>query len=91
MSDIKIAILVLIVLLIFGAKRLPEIGRQLGTGMREFRNGIMGHGESQQPTLAAPQPTPTQQAPVADAPQTAAAPPEPAAAAPASAEPTQQA
>jgi sec-independent protein translocase protein TatA len=38
----EIAILVLVVLLVFGPKRLPEMGRSLGKGMREFKNSITG-------------------------------------------------
>ena len=33
-----------IVLLIFGPKRLPGLGRQLGSGMREFKDSISGKG-----------------------------------------------
>lgn len=44
-NPLHIAILVLIVLLIFGAKRLPEMGRSLGSGMYEFRRGLLGRGE----------------------------------------------
>ncbi len=32
--------LLLLALLLFGAKRLPEIGRSLGTGMREFKTSV---------------------------------------------------
>jgi sec-independent protein translocase protein TatA len=32
--------LLLLALLLFGAKRLPEIGRSLGTGMREFKDSV---------------------------------------------------
>ncbi len=35
-------IFVVVVLLIFGPKRLPLLGRQLGQGMREFKDGITG-------------------------------------------------
>jgi sec-independent protein translocase protein TatA len=38
----EIAILLVIVLLVFGPKRLPEMGRSLGRGMREFKNSITG-------------------------------------------------
>ena len=34
--------LVVLILVIFGAKRLPEIGRSLGRGMREFKGGVTG-------------------------------------------------
>jgi sec-independent protein translocase protein TatA len=55
-NPLHIAFLVVILLLVFGAKRLPEIGRSLGGGMREFKDSITG--EAKQPTLtqAAPQP-----------------------------------
>src|SRR5271156_5389962 len=59
-NPLLIAFLVVIVLLLFGAKRLPEIGRSLGTGMREFKQGVTGETHTQQPTLTAGQP---QQAP----------------------------
>lgn len=35
-----------VILLLFGAKRLPEMGRSLGSGMREFRDGVMGREPS---------------------------------------------
>jgi sec-independent protein translocase protein TatA len=41
-NPVHLLIVLLVVLLIFGAKRLPEIGRSLGSGMREFKNGITG-------------------------------------------------
>jgi sec-independent protein translocase protein TatA len=41
----EIAILLVIVLLVFGPKRLPEMGRSLGKGMREFKNSITGREE----------------------------------------------
>jgi sec-independent protein translocase protein TatA len=40
-------ILVLVVALLFlGPKRLPEAGRSLGRGIREFKDGISGHDDS---------------------------------------------
>jgi sec-independent protein translocase protein TatA len=41
-NPLHIAILVVILLLVFGAKRLPEMGRSIGTGMREFKDSISG-------------------------------------------------
>ncbi len=38
-------IVLVIVLLIFGPKRLPGLGRQLGQGMREFKDSITGHSK----------------------------------------------
>jgi sec-independent protein translocase protein TatA len=38
----ELIIVLVIVLLIFGPKRLPGLGKQLGTGMREFKDSITG-------------------------------------------------
>jgi sec-independent protein translocase protein TatA len=38
----NLLIVLLIVLVLFGAKRLPGVGRGLGQGMREFKDGITG-------------------------------------------------
>jgi sec-independent protein translocase protein TatA len=38
----ELIIVLVIALLIFGPKRLPGLGRQLGTGMREFKESITG-------------------------------------------------
>jgi sec-independent protein translocase protein TatA len=38
-------IILIVGLLIFGPKRLPEIGRSLGRGMREFKDSVTGHEE----------------------------------------------
>ena len=44
-SPIQLLIVLVIVLLVFGAKRLPELGRNLGAGAREFKDGITGHDD----------------------------------------------
>jgi sec-independent protein translocase protein TatA len=41
-SPVQIAVVLAIALLIFGPKRLPELGRGLGRGIRDFRQGITG-------------------------------------------------
>jgi sec-independent protein translocase protein TatA len=38
-------ILLVVALLVFGPKRLPEIGRSLGRGMREFKDSVTGQEE----------------------------------------------
>ena len=53
-----IIVLLIIVLLLFGAKRLPEIGRSLGSSAREFKKGISG--DESTPT-AVPPPDPPKQ------------------------------
>jgi sec-independent protein translocase protein TatA len=45
-SPTHIVLLVLIALLLFGAKRLPEIGRSVGHGMREFKDSVTGEHET---------------------------------------------
>ena len=52
----EIILLLLLALLLFGAKRLPEIGRSLGTGMREFKDSVTGNSKPDEP---APQQLPT--------------------------------
>ncbi len=41
----EIAFIVVVVLLLFGAKRLPELGRSVGQGLREFKKSVAGLGE----------------------------------------------
>lgn len=43
-SPEKLVIVLMIALIILGPKRLPEVGRSLGKGLREFKDGISGHG-----------------------------------------------
>ncbi len=54
-----------VVLVVFGPKRLPDLGRSLGTGMREFKDSITGKDkereelEAVKATADKPEPTPT--------------------------------
>ena len=44
------AIIILVVLLVvFGPKRLPEMGRSLGRGMREFKDSVTGNDDDDEP------------------------------------------
>ena len=47
-------VLVAVLLLLFGAKRLPEMGRSLGTGMREFKRSVSGLVDDEPNTDAEP-------------------------------------
>jgi sec-independent protein translocase protein TatA len=41
----EVFLVLLVVLLVFGPKRLPEMGRSLGRGLREFKDSITGKDE----------------------------------------------
>jgi sec-independent protein translocase protein TatA len=51
----ELMILLIVLLLIFGAKRLPEMGRSLGKGMREFKDSVTGVEDA----VTTTSPTPT--------------------------------
>jgi sec-independent protein translocase protein TatA len=58
-NPIHIAFLLLIVLLVFGAKRLPEMGHSLGSGLRGFKEAINGeHSAELSAATATPAPVP---------------------------------
>jgi len=66
-SGPHLLILLVVILLLFGAKRLPEIGRSLGTGMREFKESVTASGETKVETHSE-LPPPVVSAPVVSAP-----------------------
>ena len=72
--------LLLLALLLFGAKRLPEIGRSLGTGMREFKDSVTASGDKTEARSELPPPAATPAAPAAPQAAPAAAPETPPAA-----------
>jgi sec-independent protein translocase protein TatA len=39
-----LVVILIILLLVFGPKRLPEMGRSIGRGMREFKDSLTGSG-----------------------------------------------
>ncbi len=50
----ELLIIFAVLLLLFGARRLPEMGRSLGRGMREFKDAVTGQDvEEEQPELPA--------------------------------------
>ena len=76
-GPMELIIVLVIALLVLGPKRLPEAGRSLGRGMREFRDGITGRDAAtakpdpaRQPALSTQSTTP----PLPTADQSAAAP-----------------
>jgi sec-independent protein translocase protein TatA len=59
----ELIIILVIVLVLFGAKRLPELGRSLGGGMREFKDSVTGKGGDERPELEQHAGDPDQPAP----------------------------
>ena len=64
----EIILLLLLALLLFGAKRLPEIGRSMGRGMREFKDSVSGMDDARYDRELAP-PLGTQHTPAPAAPR----------------------
>jgi sec-independent protein translocase protein TatA len=48
-GPLEIVIVLIIVLVIFGPKRLPDLGRSLGRGMREFKDSVTGKDREELP------------------------------------------
>jgi sec-independent protein translocase protein TatA len=48
-GPLEIVIVLIIVLVIFGPKRLPDLGRSLGRGMREFKESVTGRDRDELP------------------------------------------
>lgn len=86
-GPLELIVVLVIVLVIFGPKRLPSLGRQLGGGMREFKDSLTGKDDhadddaTERPALTKSQ---------ADEPVTSAATPPEQHAAPADAAPEQR-
>jgi sec-independent protein translocase protein TatA len=53
-----LVVLAVVAFLLFGAKRLPELGKGLGEGLKGFREGIRGIGDPAPPTTQNTQQTP---------------------------------
>lgn len=58
-NPIHLAFLLVMLLMVFGAKRLPELGRSLGSGMRGFKDSISG--EASVPARIEEQSSPAQE------------------------------
>lgn len=67
-NPLHIAFLLVILLLVFGARRLPEIGRSLGEGMRGFKDSLTGQTQQPEKLNASAQQAPAPQAQEAAAP-----------------------
>ena len=54
----ELAIVLIIALVVFGPKRLPELGKSLGKGIREFRGSLSGESHEPESTEAIEPPKP---------------------------------
>jgi sec-independent protein translocase protein TatA len=68
-NPVHLLIIAVVVLLVLGPKRLPEAGRALGKGIRQFKDGISGDEDEKPPKVTAaseppaePRPEPTKPA-----------------------------
>ena len=68
----ELIVLIIVLLLIFGPKRLPEIGKSMGKGMREFKDSVTGKDD--QPAELTSTPAPPVATPAQEPTPTAAAP-----------------
>jgi sec-independent protein translocase protein TatA len=57
-NPLHIALVLIVVLMVFGAKRLPEMGKGLGEGMRGFKQAISGEAHHEEPARIQEQPAP---------------------------------
>jgi sec-independent protein translocase protein TatA len=59
-GPLELVIVLVVVLVIFGPKRLPDLGRSLGKGMREFKDSVTGKDKDELPpqsSVEKPEPT----------------------------------
>jgi sec-independent protein translocase protein TatA len=52
-GPLEIIVILVIVLIVFGPKRLPDLGRSLGRGMREFKDSVTGKDKDELPEATA--------------------------------------
>jgi len=57
-GPMEIVLVLVIALLVLGPKRLPEAGRSLGKGIREFKDSVTGAAQDDEPAIAATTETP---------------------------------
>jgi len=65
-GPLELAIVLVIALVIFGPKRLPDLGRSLGSGMREFKDSITGKNDEEPKVDATKRELPEPQAPTSE-------------------------
>ncbi|HEV7459755.1 MAG TPA: twin-arginine translocase TatA/TatE family subunit [Solirubrobacteraceae bacterium] len=55
-GPLELVVVLAVALIVLGPKKLPEVGRSLGKGMREFRSSLSGEHEEQRDEEKAPEP-----------------------------------
>ena len=65
-SPMELIIILIVVLIVFGPKRLPDLGRSLGRGMREFKDSVTGKDKDELPEGSADKPEPTTVTPASE-------------------------
>jgi sec-independent protein translocase protein TatA len=65
-GPLELAIVLVIALVIFGPKRLPDLGRSLGSGMREFKDSITGKNDEEPELDTTKRELPESQAPTSE-------------------------
>jgi sec-independent protein translocase protein TatA len=58
-GPLEVIVVALIALVVLGPKRLPEAGKSLGRGIREFKGSITGGNNDDDDAVALPEPKPT--------------------------------
>jgi sec-independent protein translocase protein TatA len=71
-GPLEIGVLLIIALIVFGPKKLPDLGRSLGKGLREFKGSISGE-DDEKPQVAEQVAAPVTSPPVAHTPEKTAA------------------
>jgi sec-independent protein translocase protein TatA len=56
-GPLEIAVVLVIALLVFGPKRLPELGKSMGKGIREFKGSLSMDDKDEIPAESSPKPT----------------------------------
>ena len=62
----ELIIILIVVLIVFGPKRLPDLGRSLGRGMREFKDSVTGKDKDELPEASVEKPEPTTVTPASE-------------------------
>ena len=66
-SPMELIIILIVVLIVFGPKRLPDLGRSLGRGMREFKDSVTGKDDNDKlPEGSVEKPEPTTVTPASE-------------------------